>query len=203
MIGRLFLITLFALLPFSGILSQTTYTRYDIPRMEKPAIAHFALKNNGLVDLTLSPNLGFEFRVARRYTVDIWGSYNPWTFPDNKKFKHVFVQPEVRYWLCESFIGHFFGFHPTYSYFNIGGTGPTRALKDKRYEGQLYGAGFSWGYQLYLSPRWNLEFNLGVGYLYIDYDRYQAPVCGLFEKSKDRHYLGITRAGISFVYIIK
>ncbi|NDV65566.1 DUF3575 domain-containing protein [Bacteroides sp. 224] len=185
------------LLPVSG----QVLTRYDVPHQYGTAIPRWGFKNNALLDATLSLNVGVEYRISKRYSIDLDVSYNPWSF-DEKKFKHILVQPEFRVWLCEPFYGHFWGFHPTWSYFNVGGL-RLGALKEHRYEGQLYGGGFSYGYQWYLSPRWNIEASIGLGYLYIDYDRYIFGECGDFEKTKNKHYIGPTRATVSFVYILK
>ena len=68
----------------------------------------WAVKSNLLYDATATINLGVEAALGRRVTLDVSGNYNPWKFGD-ARWKHWLVQPEVRYWLCESFNGHFFG----------------------------------------------------------------------------------------------
>jgi hypothetical protein len=176
----------------------------------------FAISSNLLYDATTSMNLGLEFRVAQRLTLKLPVTYNPWTFSDNKKFKFLLAQPELRWWLCEPFSGHFFGLHAHYALFNVGGmeakwleniayATPAFALdKQYRYQGDLYGVGISYGYQFYLAPRWNLELNLGVGYARINYDKYPCEKCGtLLEADQKRDYFGPTQAGISLIYIIK
>lgn len=45
-------------------------------------------------------------------------------------------------------------------------------MGDRRYEGFLYGAGLSYGYQWVVGRRWNIEAMLGVGYIRSEYDRY-------------------------------
>ena len=35
------------------------------------------------------------------------------------------------------------------------------------------------GMEFSMGPRWNMEFNLGLGYWYSDYDRYESRKCGL------------------------
>ena len=70
-----------------------------------------AVKTNLLYDATTTINLGAEIGVAPKWTVDLSANYNGWTFNDNKKWKHWMAQPEVRYWFCERFNGHFLGAH--------------------------------------------------------------------------------------------
>ena len=68
-----------------------------------------ALKTNGLYWLTTTPNAGVEVALSRKMTLDVSAAYNPWTFKDDKKMRFWLVQPELKYWLCEKFEGHFVG----------------------------------------------------------------------------------------------
>lgn len=169
--------------------------------------ASTGVKTNLLYDLTSTINLGVEFRTAAKYSLDISANYNPWTFSNNKKLKHFLIQPELRYWTCEAFNGHFFGLHALYARYNIGGVRlpffPADTFRGIRYQGNLYGAGISYGYQWYLSPRWNLEATLGLGYVRLDYSAYECHTCGRELYQSNKNYLGPTKAGISLIYIIK
>ena len=80
-----------------------------------------AVKTNLLYDATTTINLGAEIGVATKWTVDLSANYNGWTFNDNKKWKHWMAQPEVRYWFCERFNGHFLGAHLLGGQYNWGG----------------------------------------------------------------------------------
>ena len=71
----------------------------------------YAVKTNALYWMTTSPNAAFEFAVNNKVTVNLMGAYNPWTFSDDRKMRFWLAQPEVRYWLCEKFEGHYFGVH--------------------------------------------------------------------------------------------
>jgi Protein of unknown function (DUF3575). len=62
-----------------------------------------ALKSNLLYDATTTMNLGLEIGLARKWTLDIPVNYNPWKLSDGKRLRHWGIQPEVRYWFCESF----------------------------------------------------------------------------------------------------
>ena len=162
----------------------------------------FALKTNALYLATTTFNLGMEIGLSKKFTLDISGNYNPWEFSDNKKIKHWLVQPELRYWPCERFNGHFFGLHGHYAEFNVGGI-KMLDLDGKRYEGNLYGGGISYGYQWVLGNRWNIEASIGVGYAHIDYDKYRCEKCGTKIKDDSKNYWGPTKASISLIYIIK
>lgn len=174
-----------------------------------------AVKTNLLYDATSTLNLGFEFGLSKKWTLDVSGNYNPWEFGENRKMKHWLVQPEMRYWLCEKFNGHFFGLHAHGGQYNWGGMLPwgfrngkmfgieNRNIQEHRYEGWLVGAGLSYGYQWILGKRWSLEASLGIGYAYLDYTKYKCEKCG--EKIGDGHknYFGPTKAAVSIIYIIK
>lgn len=169
----------------------------------------FALKTNLLYGFgTLTPNLGAEIALGNRTTLDLWGGYNPWkregTEDSNKKLVHWIVQPEFRYWPCQKFNGHFFGVHALYTQYNISGHHVPQLFESQyRYQGNTIGGGISYGYHWMLNRRWGVEFNVGVGAAYFDYDQYGCGKCenrvGQFSKT----YFGPTKAGISLVYIIK
>ena len=153
-----------------------------------------ALKTNTLYWLTTSINAGVEFALNKQYTLELDAAYNPWTFKDDKKMHFWLAQPELKYWVCEKFEGHFFGFHAHGAQFYGG-------FKDKRYDGYLAGGGFSYGYDWILSPHWNLEAEIGLGYAYIWYKQSPRIPCIKCQEDKHKHYVGPTRASISFSYI--
>lgn len=173
------------------------------------------IKTNLLYDATSTINLGFEVGTGPKWSLDVSGNLNPWTFDDNRKMKHWLVQPEMRYWLCERFNGHFFGLHAHGGQLNWGGMLPfgfkngkmfgleNPNIRDNRYEGWLVGAGISYGYQWILGNHWNLEASLGVGYAYLDYDRFKCEKCGEKLGNGYKNYFGPTKAAISIIYIIK
>lgn len=115
-----------------------------------------AVKSNLLADALASPNIGVEFLVSPRWTLDIAAHYQPFAPRDGRRWKHWLLQPEARRWLCTPFAGHFWGVHALGGRFNVGGVHlPFNILKgarEARYEGWLLGAGISYGYHWVLSP---------------------------------------------------
>ena len=172
-----------------------------------------AIKTNLLYGAgAFAPNLGMELGIGQRTTLDISGGYNWFNLDgaknNNKKLVHWIIQPELRYFLCERFSGHFFGVHALYSNYNIGGHElPLLFGKGSakfRHQGNAFGAGLSYGYQVVISKHWNVEFNVGAGYMRMAYDRYDCTNCGtLKEKGNTKNYFGPTKAGISLIYLIK
>lgn len=166
-----------------------------------------ALKNNLVWDATLSPNLALEVGLGKKTTLDIYGAVNPFNFNNDKRFKHWFAQPEFRLWTCERFNGSFFGIHAHGGSFLVKNLnmpfGMLDELQDHRYEGTMYGAGISYGYQWVLSKRWNLEATIGVGYVRFDYDVFECNDCTPKLETRHDNYFGPTKLGLSFVYFFK
>ena len=171
------------------------------------SLPRLAVKTNLLYDLTTTFNLGAELRLNKYLSLDLSVNYNPWTFSDNRKLKHILVQPELRYWIHEPFNGHFVGTHLMYMNYNAGHLNLPldifSTLDDYRYRGDGYGLGFSYGYQWILSPRWGIETSFGFGYMYQDYSRYECKTCGQKIGDETKHYFGPTKASISLIYILK
>lgn len=168
---------------------------------------NIAVKANMLYAATATPNLSVEAALGKQYTLNVTGGYNPWGFSGDQSFEHWAVQPEARYWLFNKFYGHYLGVYAQYANYNIRYPGfLISSMKDKRYDGNAVGGGISYGYQLYLSSCWNLEFSLGIGYLRMEYDKYYRAAPAEEQEHQGRFltdYFGPTNAGISIVYIIK
>ena len=144
------------------------------------------IKTNILYDASATINMGVEFALAPKWTLDISGA---------------------RYWLCEKFNGHFFGLHVHGGEFNVGNVCTPFGLfgdcRDSRHKGWYYGAGISYGYQWLIGTRWNLELSAGIGYVGADYTAYKAPVCGPRIGPGHHDYFGPTKASVSIIYIIR
>ena len=192
---------------FLAILIFSVLTSLSLSAQDK-----IAFKTNLLYGgLALTPNLGLEIGLSRHVTLDISGSYNWFNLNSstvaNKKRVHWIVQPEVRYFLHERFNGHFFGFHGIASMYNVGGYEQQflfgKGSQNYRHEGYAAGAGFSYGYQLPICKRLNLEFNLGVGYMYMNYSKYDHTKCGVkIEDNFTKNYFGPTKLGVTIIFLL-
>ena len=153
---------------------------------------------------TATFNAGLEFRLARHWTFDVEAGLNP--FDDKKEdgsygrtLKHVWVHPELRYWFCESFYKHFIGLHVPFIAYNFADI-KILDLENERRQGWGTGVGISYGYQWPLSKHWSLEGTLGVGYLYLNYDRFPCTHCGNKTEDNKKHYVGPTQAAVNLIY---
>ena len=167
-----------------------------------------ALKTNLVSDVLLSPNLGLEVGLAKKWTLNLAGQFNLWTFND-MKWRHWLAQPEFRYWFCRRFQGHFLGLHAIGGEFNFGNIDVNtkflgsdfRKLKDRRYEGWGAGAGIAYGYDWILSRHWNLETEIGIGWIYARYDEYPCAECGKKLGSGHHNYYGPTKVALNLEYV--
>ena len=177
---------------------------------QQAAAQEAAVKTNLGADALLNVNLGAEFGLAPKWTLDLTGEFNGWKMSHDRRWKHWYVMPEARYWFCQKFGESFIGFHTMGGQYNIGGFDgqpnflgtDARKLKDSRYQGWYVGAGVSYGYAWMLSRHWNLEAELGIGYSYTRFDRYPCAECGTkLESNRSHNYWGITKAAINIVYV--
>lgn len=175
---------------------------YAQQEKENVYLPSFALKTNALYWATTTPNLGLEIGLSKKFTLDISGNYNPWKFSDHKRLKHWLVQPELRYWPCERFNGHFFGLHAHVGEYNVADI-KILDLENKHYQGNLYGGGISYGYQWILGNHWSIEATIGVGYAYLDYSKYTCDKCVTKIKDDTKNYWGPTKAGLNIIYVFK
>lgn len=162
-----------------------------------------AVKSNVLYDATGTFNLGGEIKCADDQSFSLSLNYNPWEFGNNKKMKHFQIQPEYRKWLDQVFMGSFIGIEAHFAAYNFGGMTPFTTVRDNRYQGTLIGIGATYGYQWMLSPYWNLEASVSLGYSYLDYKKY-GPDKGDFKlKESHSNYWGPTQIGLTFIYFIR
>lgn len=168
-----------------------------------------AIKTNLIGDALLSPNAAIEVGLAPKWSAELSGQFNFWEV-DGHKWKHYVVQPEVRYWLCQRFAGHFFGLHLLGGEYNFGNIDANfkflgsdfRNLKDNRYQGWGAGAGIAYGYAWPVAKHWNIEAELGIGWIYTRYDSYPCAVCGSkIDADRVHNYVGPTKAALNVVYL--
>lgn len=193
------------------------------PAAEQPAAApappyRFAVRTNVLYDALLLPTVGVEWRVNRDWGVRLDGSLSWWGGKHGKVQKIWLLNPEVRWYLLRDkrfYVGVSgnYGRYNLYKY-ALGGL----FSKDTGYQGSLWSAGAVVGYQLRLSRRFSVDFNLGLGYTRSEYDSFTLDKTEIRtpgedfpeirhdrvykERNKTRNCWGPTQAGISLVWTI-
>ena len=178
-----------------------------------------AVKTNLLHDATGSVNLGVEVGFAPKWSAQLAGSFNDWQIGDFWT-NHVLVSPEVRYWFCERFAGTFVSVHGHAGEATLGGfwnfSKFYRRFPNLRSfmlkDATVLGLGVGIGHAFVLGRHWNLELELGLGYMYAKGDEYE-----LAEDADGKHYLpenaipvlkgsvfdylGPTKMAVSLVYL--
>lgn len=197
---KLLILALFATITSKSVAqNQITSVCIKEKDLSTPVVA---FKTNVLYDLTSTINLGVEVGLGQRTSLDVSANYNGWTFNDDKMVRNWLVQPEFRYWLDKRFYGHFFGLHPFYGGYNMAGV-DFLGMADKRYQGEMCGVGFAYGYQFRIGRNWNLELTAGLGYARLRYNEYDWNNCGKLLDTKTQNYFGLTKLGVSFVLLIR
>ena len=127
---------------------------------------HLSLRANLLRWATLTPDLGLEWRICPSWGIAVNGSWTSWSWSDkDRRYALWEVAPEVRYYMGEKkawYLGAMF----KAGQFNY-------KLSETGKQGDLMGGGITAGYRLRLNKALDLDFNLGLGYLNADYEKYE------------------------------
>ena len=161
-----------------------------------------SLRTNLLYDAFLLPTLGVEWRISHSIGLKLDGSFSWWDGNHGKVQKVWLVNPEVRWYLLRD-RRFYVGVSGSYGEYNIYKYLPGKLLKgDTGYQGKLWNAGVTLGYQLSLSRSFSLDFNLGLGYTRSEYDSFGMTdgVRVYKKRNESKNFWGPTQAGISLVW---
>ena len=155
---------------------------------------HLSLRANLLRWATLTPDLGVEWRICPSWGIAVNGSWTSWSWSDkDRRYALWEVAPEVRYYMGEKkawYLGAMF----KAGQFNY-------KLSETGKQGDLMGGGITAGYQLRLNKALNLDFNLGLGYLNADYEKYEV-IDGVRVRrgNETKDWWGPINAGVTLVW---
>ena len=152
------------------------------------------LRANLLRWATLTPDLGLEWRICPSWGIAVNGSWTSWSWSDkDRRYALWEVAPEVRYYMGEKKAWYLAAMFKA-GQFNY-------KFSETGKQGDLMGGGITAGYQLRLNKALDLDFNLGLGYLNADYEKYEVidgvrVRCG--NETKD--WWGPINAGVTLVW---
>ena len=155
---------------------------------------HLFLRANLLRWATLTPDLGLEWRICPSWGIAVNGSWTSWTWSDkDRRYALWEVAPEIRYYMGEKkawYLGAMF----KAGQFNY-------KISETGKQGDLMGGGITTGYQLRLNKALALDFNLGLGYLNADFEKYEVidgvrVRCG----NETKNWCGPINAGVTLVW---
>ena len=155
---------------------------------------HLSLRANLLRWATLTPDLGLEWRICQSWSIAVNGSWTSWTWSDkDRRYALWEVAPEVRYYMGEKKAWHLGAMFKA-GQFNY-------KLSETGKQGDLMGGGITAGYQLRLNKALDLDFNLGLGYLNADFEKYEVidgvrVRCG----NETKNWCGPINAGVTLVW---
>ena len=155
---------------------------------------HLSLRANLLRWATLTPDLGLEWRICPSWGIAVNGSWTSWSWSDkDRRYALWEVTPEVRYYMGEKkawYLGAMF----KAGQFNY-------KLSETGKQGDLMGGGITVGYQLQLSKALDLDFNLGMGYLNVDFEKYEV-IDGVRVRrgNETKDWCGPINAGVTLVW---
>ena len=155
---------------------------------------HLSLRANLLRWATLTPDLGLEWRICQSWGIAVNGSWTSWTWSDkDRRYALWEVAPEVRYYMGEKkawYLGAMF----KAGQFNY-------KLSETGKQGDLMGGGITAGYQLRLNKALALDFNLGLGYLNADFEKYEV-IDGVRVRrgNETKDWWGPINAGVTLVW---
>jgi hypothetical protein len=155
----------------------------------------FLLRTNLLRWVTLTPNIGVEWRIADKVGILANGSWT--SLNDNKRRRYALWQasPEVRYYVGGEnkwFVG---------AEYHIGEF--NYKLNKKGKQGKEQGGGITAGHLWKLNRTLLLDCHVGLGYTRANYDEYDVQnAVRVYQESKTKNYWGLTQIGISLVWKI-
>lgn len=159
------------------------------------AKAHsLSLRANLLRWVTLTPDLGVEWRLNRHVGILVNGSYTSWTWNSNdRRYALWEIAPEARYYIGKEKRGYIGAIYKAGS-FNY-------KLSEIGKQGNLMGGGLTGGYQLKLNKALNLDFSLALGCLHADYDKYIVIDGIRVRQGKEtKNWWGPISAGVTLVW---
>ena len=155
---------------------------------------HLSLRANLLRWATLTPDLGLEWRICPSWGIAVNGSWTSWSWSDkDRRYALWEVAPEVRYYMGEKKAWYLGAMFKT-GQFNY-------KLSETGKQGDLMGGGITAGYQLRLNKALDLDFNLGLGYLNADFEKYEV-IDGVRVRrgNETKDWCGPINAGVTLVW---
>ena len=163
-------------------------------KSQSSAPYHFALRANLLRWATLTPDLGLEWRISPSVGIAVNGSWTSWSW-NNKDRRYALweVMPEVRWYMGREKRGYLGAMFKAGQFnYKLSATGR---------QGDLMGGGITGGYQLRLSDALSLDFNVAVGCLHADYEKYEVADGVRVRAGKEtKNWWGPIGAGVTLVW---
>ena len=165
---------------------------------------YMSLQTNLLYDAILIPNIGVEIYLGANFSLDVNWNYAWWRINKSHYYWRTYGGDlALRWWFGRSsrikpLTGHHIGAYGQMITYDLE-FGKGGVLADR----WSWAAGLEYGYSLPIAKRLNLDFTLGLGYHWGEYDEYK-PIDGhyVWQATKHRQYMGPTKLEVSLVWLI-
>ena len=136
-----------------------------------------AIKTNIPFTITGNPNIGVEWSVSKQLTLNADILWSPYMFKKSEEvFRLLIGSVDFRYYVNPRYYytndlwdGFYIGPYFTAGNFNIGLKNKNEEETSYRRVGWGMSTGVSTGYKFYLSARFRVDLNIGVGYVHTQY----------------------------------
>lgn len=163
--------------------------------MQRAKAQRVALKSNVLYDAALSPNLGGEFLLSRRFSLEVNVVANP--FRKERLYANFLgFQAEGRFYPERAMVRHFVGLMAFAEVHDI-------LRKGTRDAGDALAIGPVYGYAYPLSRHWNVEAEIGLGVIRCRDFKWMKGTERAEEPNNSKTMLGPIKLGVTFAYIIR
>lgn len=174
--------------------TETMQVPESLPTGEVGGAGSFSLRANLLRWATLTPDLGIEWRINRLWGILVHGSWTSWSW-SNKDRRYALweVSPEVRHYIGKEKRGYLGAMYKAGAFnYKLSVTGR---------QGDLMGGGITGGYGLRLNDALSLDFNLAVGCLHADYEKYEVIDGVRVRQGKEsKNWWGPVGVGVTLVW---
>lgn len=178
------------------VVMATESAQADVHGADKSGVGagSVALRFNLLRWVSLTPDLGLEWRFCPSWSILVNGSWTSWSWNDkDRRYALWEVMPEVRYYIGNSKAWYVGAMFKTGEFnYKLSGTGR---------QGDLMGGGLTGDCQLRLGKALSLDLGIGLGYLNADFEKYEV-IDGVRVRrgTETKNWWGPINAGVTLVW---
>ena len=189
--------------PVEKIASEQKKLKISFPEIfsNEPSVKlktrEISLHTNLLYDLILTPNIGFGYKMNETFELLLDGAWSrlKWN-NESRTFRLQMISSEFRVYPFNKKCYYFGGIY------HVGAT--NIKLGENGYQGYFMGGGITTGYVRELNKNFSIDFGLGFGCVWFDYESYIfADKTNQRKDSQTDHFWMPLKANVSLVWKIK
>lgn len=161
---------------------------------------------NLLYDAAITPNIGVGISIGDRVILLADWMYARWSNHDKRRYWRIYGGDlELKYHVGNirknsPLGGHHVGVYASLACYDFQAGLSHKGILSDKYN---YAVGVSYTYTLPVATRLNIDFNLGVGYLWGKFKKH-TPIdeCDVWQSTHRLRWMGPTRVGVSLVWLL-